>query len=266
MKWECQYFTLKNRKMKALIIEDEYAIADNLETMLRGLRPEIDIVGVTTNIPDSVSAVAGHPDLDIVFSDIKIDDGLSFSVFSRVNTGAMVVFTTAYDEYAIKAFEYNCVDYLMKPVSKDALEKALIKCERWLPHANGEDINTTADDICCGRIPYRKRLLLVKGKDTLIRSVEDVCYIMTEMGNVRVYLRDGLWGDVDSSLSELATSLPSEVFVRVNRQAIVNVNAIDKMTPGIGRDTVITMKEPYPKAQFYMTQERKKNLLALLAR
>ncbi len=252
--------------MKALIIEDEYAIAKNLEAMLKNLRPEIEIVGETTNIPDSVAAIRENPDLDIVFSDIKIDDGLSFSVFDRITTRAMVIFTTAYDEFALKAFEYNCVDYLMKPVSKDDLERALAKREQRIPYANSEDINSAADAIRDRRAPYRKRLLLTKGSDTLIRGVDDICHINTEMGNVRVYLQDGLWGDVDSSLSELSDSLPPEIFFRVNRQVIVNINMIDKMSSGLRRNTIIMMKAPYQKIQFSMTQERRKDLLALLTR
>ena len=114
--------------MKALIIEDERPIAEAFRGSLLFLRPEIEIVGVTTNIKDSVAAISANPDLDIIFSDIKIDDGLSFSVFDKVDTEAMVVFTTAYDEYALKAFDYNCVDYLLKPVSEEALQRALTKC------------------------------------------------------------------------------------------------------------------------------------------
>ena len=116
--------------MKALIIEDESPISRMLEQKLHKLRPEIEIVGITTDIPESVSAIASNPDLDIIFADIRIDDGMSFSIFRQVSTEAQIVFTTAYDEYALKAFDYNCVDYLLKPVSEESLERALTRCEK----------------------------------------------------------------------------------------------------------------------------------------
>lgn len=250
--------------MKVLIIEDEAPIATLLESMLRDLRPGINIVGVTTDISGSVAAISAHSDLDIVFSDIKIDDGLSFAVYDRVSTNAMVVFTTAYNEYALKAFDYNCVDYLMKPISKNALERAIKKCELRLPRVDGSIIRATAMDIRHQRVTSRKRIFIQRGVDTLIYEVNHICYIQTEKGNTRVFLDDGIWGDVDISLLELLKSLPPNVFCRISRQVIVNIGFVRKLTPGSGRDTVITLKEPYKHQQFLVTQERKKELLDLL--
>lgn len=251
--------------MKVLIIEDEAPIATLLEIMLRDLRPGIDIVGVTTDISGSVAAISAHSDLDIVFSDIKIDDGLSFAVYERVSTNAMVVFTTAYNEYALKAFDYNCVDYLMKPISKNALERAIKKCELRLPRVDGSIICATAMDLRHQRVTSRKRIFIQRGVDTLIYEVDHICYIQTEKGNTRVFLDDGIGGDVDISLLELLKSLPPNVFCRISRQVIVNIGFVRKLTPGLGRDTVITLKEPYKHQQFLITQERKKELLDLLS-
>lgn len=249
--------------MKVLIIEDEAPIATLLENMLRDLRQGIDIVGVTSDIPGSVAAISAHPDLDIIFSDIKIDDGLSFAVYDRVSTNAMVVFTTAYDEYALKAFDYNCVDYLLKPISKEALERALKKCGHRLPRADESIIRETAMDIRHQRVTFRKRFLLQRGTDTLIYEVDHICYIQTEKGNTRVFLDDGIWGDIDISLIELLKSLSPSIFCRISRQVIVNIGFVRKLTPGFGRDTVITLKEPYEQQTFLITQERKKALLDL---
>ena len=160
--------------MKALIIEDERPISDALMGSLLSLRPDIVIIGVTTNIKDSVGAITANPDLDIIFSDIKIDDGLSFSVFSEVETDAMVVFTTAYDEYALKAFEYNCIDYLLKPVSEEALRRALSKCESFKPKVDKETIKSTSETVINKDIKYRRKILLEIGRDTIIRDVSDM--------------------------------------------------------------------------------------------
>ena len=179
--------------MKALIIEDERPISDALKGSLLSLRPDIEIIGVTTNIKDSVGAITANPDLDIIFSDIKIDDGLSFSVFSEVETDAMVVFTTAYDEYALKAFDYNCIDYLLKPVSEEALRRALSKCESFRPKVDKETIKSTSEAVINKDIKYRRKILLEIGRDTIIRNVLDICYIFSEKGNTRVFVSDGIY-------------------------------------------------------------------------
>lgn len=250
--------------MKALIIEDERPISDALKGSLLSLRPDIEIIGVTTNIKDSVGAITANPDLDIIFSDIKIDDGLSFSVFSEVETDAMVVFTTAYDEYALKAFDYNCIDYLLKPVSEEALRRALSKCESFRPKVDKETIKSTSEAVINKDIKYRRKILLEIGRDTIIRNVLDICYIFSEKGNTRVFVSDGIWGSIDNSLIDIIHSLPPSVFYRVNRQALVNINCIDRIVPGLGRESYVCLKAPFNKVQLKITQEIKKVLLDVL--
>lgn len=250
--------------MKALIIEDERPISDALKGSLLSLRPDIEIIGVTTNIKDSVGAITANPDLDIIFSDIKIDDGLSFSVFSEVETDAMVVFTTAYDEYALKAFDYNCIDYLLKPVSEEALRRALSKCESFRPKVDKETIKSTSEAVINKDIKHRRKILLEIGRDTIIRNVLDICYIFSEKGNTRVFVSDGIWGSIDNSLIDIIHSLPPSVFYRVNRQALVNINCIDRIVPGLGRESYVCLKAPFNKVQLKITQEIKKVLLDVL--
>jgi len=250
--------------MKALIIEDERSIAEALKAQLVSLRPEIEIVGVTTNIQDSVKAISSYPDIDIIFSDIKIDDGLSFSVFDKVETEAMVVFTTAYDEYALKAFDYNCVDYLLKPVSEVALQRALTKCETLHPRADNSIIKETSTAILNHDVKYRSRILLEIGREIVIRRVSDICYIYSEKGNTRVFISDGSWGSIDDSLIDIIHSLPPSVFYRINRKTIVNIDCIDKIAPGLGRESYVCLKAPFNKVQLKITQEIKKVLLDVL--
>lgn len=249
--------------MKALIIEDELPIARQLEKMLTELRPEIEIVGTTTDIPDSVQTIAAHPDLDIIFSDIRIDDGMSFAVFDRIQTDAMVVFTTAYDEYALKAFDYNCVDYLLKPVSAESLERALSRFEK-RQRPGMEAIASAAEDIRNRSVSFRKHLSLTRGLDTLICDVDDICYIQTDNGIVRVFLSNGEWGDASHSLAELESSLPRSIFFRISRQVIIRTDMVGKTTRGPGRNSTVYLKAPYQESSFQITQERKKALLKIL--
>lgn len=251
--------------MKVLIVEDELPISLSMRALLCELRPSIEIVGIATSISDSVRMISSHPDLDIIFSDIKLDDGLSFSVFDKVSTDAIIIFTTAYDEFALKAFDYNCVDYLMKPVSKDSLERALTKCEKHISKTDSFALKALAEEIRSQKLSYRKKILLERGSEILVCDVCDVCYIFSEKGDTRAFLDNGSWGSVDCSLVELSKSLSSKVFFRVNRQAIINIEFLNKIAPGPGRDSIILLKAPYDKQQFLITQERKKELLDVLS-
>ncbi len=249
--------------MKALIIEDEQPIAIAIENLLLSLRPGIEILGVAADIPGSIKAVKDNPNLDIIFSDIKIDDGLSFSVFDNVETNAMIVFTTAYDNYALKAFDYNCVDYLLKPVSPDALERALSRCEQRLPHVDTGVIRATTAGIIKEEVEYRNRIFLYRGNARLIISSDEICFIFTERGNTRAFLTNGMWGSTECSLIEFSQSLNPKQFCRINRQTIVNINFVKSITRGPGRDSTVFMKAPFDRQQFKMTAERKKELLSL---
>ena len=176
--------------MKALIIEDEALSAQSLEAKLKKLRPGIDVLGSTSSINESVDFLNEHPDVDIIFSDIRIDDGLSFAIFDRVQTNAMVVFVTGFDEYAIKAFDYNCADYLLKPVSDEDLEDAIKRCEERSAHMTPQGLKAMSEDILKRKVDYRKRVLLEQGTRTLVAPIEDICFIVAEPGGTKVFLKD----------------------------------------------------------------------------
>ena len=126
--------------MKALIIEDEVMAAKTLKKLLVEVSPGIEIVGVLESIEDSVDWISSHSMPDLMFMDVHLADGSSFAIFERVTITCPVIFTTAYDEYALKAFEVNSIDYLLKPISKEALERAINKYHALVekPVGNGQ--------------------------------------------------------------------------------------------------------------------------------
>ena len=250
--------------MKVWIIEDEKALAEALTMQLKGLRPDVAIIGMSSNISDSIAAIRKNPDLDIIFADIKIDDGMSFSVFDAIETSAMVVFTTAYDEYALKAFEYNCVDYLLKPINSVELERALVKCVGRQARINSSSFKSMASDLVHGEVKYRKRLFLDYGGSTMICRVEDLAYVLTEQGYTRVNMMDGSFGSTDMPLRDIMESLDPSLFLRLNRQVILNTNVVDTISPGPGRDYTVTLRPPYKQISFKATSERIKELKMLL--
>ena len=251
--------------MKVWIIEDERELAQSLSRQLRQLRSDVSILGISSNISESIAAIRDNQDLDIIFADIKIDDGVSFSVFDAVETLAMVVFTTAYDEYALKAFEYNCADYLLKPILADHLERALIKCERREKRLRPASLKTMVADIVQGKVEYRKRVLLkTLGNGTLICPVQDMVYVFTEQGYTRVFIDDGSFAVTDLSLKDLMDGLNPAQFCRISRQAIINIDFVKTITPGPGRDTCVSLRSPFEKVSLKMAPERAKELLSLI--
>jgi len=247
--------------MKVLIIEDEREIARALSEDLKKLQPQIEIVGVTSDISSSISAINSNKDLDVIFADIKIDDGMSFRVFEQVDTEATVVFTTAYDEYALKAFDYNCIDYLLKPISIEGLQRALQRCEKRLSPIDHKDLRRISSEIISGAIGYKKKIILEKGQDTVIRSVVDLCYVLTERGYVKAFFKDGFTSMVNSSLAGLSESLDPTKFLRLNRQVLVNLECIDRISHGAGRDYIVKLKPPFEKEAFVITADTKTKIL-----
>lgn len=251
--------------MKVLIIEDEVTQAAALKMKLLRLRPTIEIVGHTTSIKKSLIFLENHPDIDLIFSDIKIDDGLSFSIFDKVLTDAMVIFTTAFDEYALKAFDYNCADYLLKPVSDSALERALTRCECRYPRIGGNEISTMSHEIIHHEVRVRKRIFLQRGQQMQIIPIVDICYITIEHGYTKAFLADGNWGiPCAHSLLDLAASLDKKLFFRANRQTIVNIERIKGINSGVRRNHIITLDAPYSDLAIPITAERRKILMDLL--
>lgn len=251
--------------MKVLIIEDELSESQLFKEQLLSLRPDIQVVAQITSIKQAVAFLSENTDVDIIFSDIHIDDGLSFSIFEKVDTDAMIVFTTAYDKYALKAFEYNGIDYLLKPIDSKSLERAIVKCERYVKDYSFRNINEISSDFARGEeIRYRKRLFLDRGKDIIIAKVSDICFIYTEKGDTRIYLNDGTWGAADASLLELEKSLDPDFFKRINRQCIINVDCIAGLTHNLSRGFDVLMKHPYEDRSFSITGNIKKEILNIL--
>ena len=237
--------------MKILIIEDENAIAKRLKSQLLSLRPDAEISGITTDIQSSVEALSNHPDIDIVFADIKIDDGLSFSVFDKVNTNAMVVFTTAYDEYALKAFDFNSLSYLLKPIDDDELRKAVGKALRM---RNAQFLVDRAQPESEQRFSYSSEKLTIERQEqetqnSFFRSMAHdaghrYCFMVkTARGERRVHismvryaasvdkttyihLLDGSAYPVDITITDLARQLPPKEFMRVNRKYIIPLEQV----------------------------------------
>lgn len=250
--------------MKALIIEDEPALSASLERQLRSLRPDITICGPLASVQEGLAYLSNHTDLDIIFSDIRLKDGLSFSIYDKEETDAMIVFTTAYDEYAVKAFEYNCADYLLKPIGNSDLERALAKCESGFSRLKRSQLRELSLDIVQGTVKYRKRIFLECGRDIIVVPVDDISYIFTERGITMANLKDGSHGMVSKSLSELFSGFAPDQFFRANRQTIVNLDCIERVSRNMPTSPYLVMRSPYQDITVSLSPEKASEIIKKL--
>lgn len=217
--------------MKILIIEDEIPAATRLEKMILACRPDAEILEVIDTVEDAIDWFEHNDEPDVVFSDIQLADGVSFDVFEQIEVDCPVVFVTAYDEYAIKAFELNSIDYLLKPFTEEALEKSFKKLDKLM--ASDESLNVDFNTILStvkGGKPYKQRFLISKGDSLIPLNVSDIAYVYTEDKAVMIKTKSAKSYFINYSLDELESQLDPNDFFRLNRQFITSLSAIDKIS------------------------------------
>lgn len=237
--------------MKVIILEDEQLTAKKLISLLKELMPDAEVIGVLQSVSESVEWFANNPMPDLVFMDIHLADNLSFSIFDSVEITCPIIFTTAYDEYALKAFEVNSIDYLLKPVSRTSLQRALDKLNRFTAvHESQEHIELikkVADTILRGSATY-KSSLLVSVRDRLIPiKVSNIAYIYLEDKNAVVVQYDGTKSRIGGLLDDLMKQLDPAMFYRANRQFIVSKAAVTDITTWFGNRVVINLSVSTPE-------------------
>lgn len=213
--------------MKVLIIEDEKLAADRLKDLLLQTEPETEILAILESVEESVNWLIQNPSPELIFMDIQLDDGISFEIFDAVNIEAPVIFTTAYNEYAIRAFKVNSVDYLLKPIEKEALETALEKFKKIYPE---KKVETQLSKVYEQLIkPWKTRFFVKVGVRFLSIPVEEICCFFVEERASFLRTQAGKSYDLDFSLDQLQKKVDPAIFFRINRNFIVNINFISEM-------------------------------------
>lgn len=217
-------------KFTYIIIEDEDPAADRMVRLLSELVPDSECQSRLVSIKSSVDWLSGHVHPDLIFMDIQLADGNSFEIFKKIKPDCPVIFTTAYDNYAIEAFKVNSIDYLLKPVKKEELRNALDKFQkqRYIQGNSGIDFDRLIKTIV-SQDHFQKRLLIRFGDVIKAIEISDAAYFYTENKINYVCTFDGRNYPVDMNLDELEKAIDPSVFFRINRQFIVNVKAITKM-------------------------------------
>lgn len=208
--------------MNILIIEDEPSNERHLRRLLETVLPDTGTVVSADSVRSSVDLLSGRdfrPDL--VFADIQLSDGLCFDIFDRIDEPFPVIFTTAYDSYALKAFEYNALSYLQKPVTEHDLRAALSRISRLVLPSEIKDMRRQIRDMASGQAVYLRRILLECGEETVPADVSDICFLEADFRSVAVYLADGRHGTVDHPLIYFEGVLDPGHFIRVSRRHII---------------------------------------------
>lgn len=224
---------LFNEKLQIVMVEDEQPASRQLKRLLAEVLPFAEIISIFDSVEESVSYFKGDVDVDLIFLDIHLADGLSFDIFDQVNLPAPVIFTTAYDQYAIKAFKVHSIDYLLKPVEKEDLKQAI---EKFFQLRN----STTSSNVDYGKLvqamreagnPFKKRFLVKPGGRLAFVNTEDVSYFFSEEGFTFLVVNDGERFVIESTLEEIETQLNPNEFFRINRQMIISLQSIDRIDP-----------------------------------
>lgn len=229
--------------MKILIIEDEKHNASRLQRLLADISPEFEVVGVLETVKESINWLKKENAPDVILMDIRLSDGLSFDIFDKVDVISPVIFTTSYDEYAVRAFKVNSIDYLLKPIEKEELEAALEKVDierrKSLP---GLDLEQLLHLFREKSPVFRKRFLLPRANGYKTLTVGEIGYIFTEQKITNLVTRDGNSEILGQTLDELEDELDPDTFFRANRQFIIHIDNVGMIQNDINGKLKVVLK------------------------
>jgi DNA-binding LytR/AlgR family response regulator len=242
--------------MKVLIVEDEMPAAKRLSNIILTLDNTAEIVKHTDSVESTVQFLANRPSLDLIFMDIQLADDISFSIFEQIEVKTPVIFTTAFDEYALKAFKVNSIDYLLKPIEEKELDLAIKKYKSIFKK---EDTHFSEKMIqflqTMHHQQYKERLLIKRGQQLSYLTIGNLahafadgklCYAVDFSGNKFL---------LDNNLSQLEEQLPPNKFFRINRHLMINIDAITKVHTWLGGRLKIEI-QPITNTETIVSRER----------
>lgn len=246
--------------MKALIIEDEELIAEELRLKIKSVSDDIDIIAVLPSLKTARKWFFENAEPDLIFMDIQLSDGVSFELFKIYDINCPVIFTTAYDEYAIRAFKVNGTDYLLKPIDTEELEKSISKCRKILESNNvfPRDMQQLLEKLSQPQLkqPLYKEKFIVSFRHQwfAVNTKEIACFMKDTLHYLFTFAGEKHILDF-TSMEEIEELLDPAIFYRANRQYIVHIDAIQSVRPQENQKLVLTLKPPL-KIQIDMSREK----------
>lgn len=243
--------------LDVIIIEDEKPAARRLERMLA--KNELSIKGTLHSVKEAIKWLRANPNPDLIFLDIQLSDGISFEIFENIRVKSAIIFTTAYDQYALKAFKLNSVDYLLKPIEEDELQTAIKKFQNIRPkHSQVVDFDRIKQLLQKDSQTYKDRFTTQIGQHLkLVETTEMEC-IYSEDKATYAFLNSGKVYLLDGSLENIFEQLNPKVFFRVSRKFIVNLNAIDDIISYTNSRLQIKLKN-YDEDEIIVSREKVKD-------
>lgn len=241
--------------MKILIVEDEELAVKKIQKTLAGVEPDAEVAGVTDSILSTVNWLEENPAPDLILMDIELSDGQSFEIFNQTTIKSPVIFTTSYDEYALKAFKVNSIDYLLKPIQKEDLQAALEKLKQVKAMYKADEarpdvsIDNLVKELQQKLQPkeYRKRFLVKHAQKLVSIEVDEIAYFFSD-GRLNFFKTfDNRKFVVDYTMDELEEMLDPAKYFRISRSFYISVNSVDQIHDYFGNRLMLTLKPAVDK-------------------
>lgn len=225
--------------IKVLIVEDEIPAQITLKKLIDKCCPDSQIVMTRTSVNSTVKWLEENPNgADVIFMDVELSDGICFEIFEKVKISANVIITTAYDNYAITAFKINSLDYLLKPIVEEELQRAWKRCVERIEAHYEPNIEALLDIVSKvgtqTEKEYKKRFIVKAGEKIVIIPVDDIAYCYSEDKSTYAVCRNGTRRLLDYSLDTVQEMLDPKLFFRISRSCIVSINSIENISKHLG--------------------------------
>jgi DNA-binding LytR/AlgR family response regulator len=241
--------------MNILIVENEMPAADKIVRLLKKIDKSVSFMGIVETVEEAINRLQEKPLPDLILMDIQLDDGLCFEIFETINVDTPVIFTTAYDEYTLKAFKVNSVDYLLKPIDEESLKTALAKYKKLYADKSPfkADFRQLLNEF---RNQYKSRFLIKIGDKFKSITVKEISHFHICERNV--FLRDNQRKDygIDYSLEQLQGILDPRKFFRINRDCVVNIDAVMLMYSYSSSRLQLTLKNEEKSDIFVVSRDK----------
>ena len=244
--------------MKVLIIEDEPLAAERIASLLKKYNQAVEILAIIDSVEETIKWFAEYPMPDLIMLDIHLSDGQSFEIFNKVSISSPIIFTTAYDQYAIQAFKVNSIDYLLKPVSMAELNSALNKLNLFragtttLPVV---DYSLLAKSVKDFQKSFKSRFLVKYGDHIQFKMIDDIAYFYADDKIVYLVPHDGKKFIVDYTIEELIDLLDPDLFYRLNRKFIIKLSSFKNIRVHPGNRLQVFLK-PHYEPEIYVSRDK----------
>lgn len=226
MRLRPEHKLIKHKPMNVVIVEDEELAARRLESLIAECAPGTRVLAKLESVGEAIDWFTNHAAPDLIFLDIHLEDDLSFTIFEKVKIDAPVIFTTAFDEYAIRAFKLRSIDYLLKPIAPEDLARSLDKYRYFSSPLQQPDLTSLYKMFTSGTPAYKERFSITVGQKIKSYSIAEIAWFYSEEGITFMVVNDNHQYPVDFSLEELCAQLDPTLFFRINRQYLVKMSAI----------------------------------------